>query len=83
MMGNYHVRFGKGSFDLSTWYSVMVRLPTSLIITAHAFIMSAPSHPIEDCGRTPQVVHFCVVGKSDELLHITSLSDRIEPNKTI
>ena len=55
----------------------------NVIITAHAFIMSAPSHPIEDCGRTPQVVHFCVVGKSDELLHITSLSDRIEPNKTI
>ena len=60
----------------------------NVIITAHAFIMSAPSNPIEDCGKTPQVVYFCVVGKSEKLLHIASLSDRavshnkrFEPNK--
>ena len=39
MMGNYHVRFGKGTFDLTTSQRYKIGFPISLIITAHAFIM--------------------------------------------
>lgn len=57
----------------------------NVIITAHAFIMSAPSHLTKDCGKTSQVVYLCVVGMENLVnsIHIASLPDRIEPNKTI
>ena len=85
MMGNYHVRFGKGTFDLTTSQGYMIGFPTSLIITGHAFIMSAPSHSTVDCGRTSQVVLFCVVGMGDlkSPIHLAPLPDRGEPNKTL
>ena len=56
----------------------------NVIITGPAFIMSAPSHSTLDCGRTLQVVLFCVVGMGNLLnpIHLASLPDRGEPNKT-
>ena len=57
----------------------------NVIITGHAFIMSAPSHSTVDCGRTSQVVLFCVVGMDDlkSPIHLAPLPDRGEPNKTL
>ena len=52
MMGNYHVRFGKG-VDNYTLHntkfnakSVSILVHYNSIITAHAILMSAPMYPI-------------------------------------
>ena len=78
MMGNYQVRFGlriRGLTALS---------PTSLIITAHAFIMSTPLHSINTCDIASQGANLCVVGMLIFWInnHTAFLPGLIEPNKT-
>ena len=83
---------------IGTAFSVLIRMELSnpgtqilnsdhqlfnVIISAHAFIMSAPSHFNEDCGSTLQVVYLSVVRTIFNIVHLTPLFDRIEPNKTI
>jgi len=79
MMGNYHIWFGlriRGLTALS---------PTSLIITAHAFIMSTSFHFINTCSLASQGANLCVVGVLIFLInnHTAFLPGLVEPNKTI
>jgi len=88
MMGNYHVRFGKELLALkherkSNTMPWVGRL-TSLIVTAHAFVMSTLSNTVATCDIDLQGSCLCVVGVIIFIIsHTAFLPGLTEPNKTV
>jgi hypothetical protein len=88
MMGNYHVRFGKELLALkherkSNTMPWVGRL-TSLIVTAHAFVMSTLSNTVATCDIDLQGSCLCVVGVIISIIsHTAFLPGLTEPNKTV
>jgi hypothetical protein len=56
----------------------------NVIITAHAIIMSTPSHFVDPCGLVLQGDYLCVIGIMVFFIifHIAILPDLFETNKT-
>lgn len=98
-IGTLYLIFSVFAGMVGTAFSVLIRLELSspgvqflqgdhqlfnVIISAHAFIMSTPSHFITTCSLTSQGVNLCVVGMIIYLIihHTAFLPGLVEPNKT-
>jgi retron-type reverse transcriptase len=98
-IGTLYLIFAIFAGMIGTAFSLLIRLELSspgvqflqgdhqlfnVIISAHAFIMSTPSHFINTCSFTSQGVNLCVVGMIIYMIfhHTAFLPGIEEPNKT-